>query len=353
MVAGLQNPKILIIDDEPLNIDILSNVLQNDYTVLAATNGNDGLQAAHNAKPDLIILDICMSSMDGYEVCRQLRNNPITKEIPIMFCTSQEGDYDEAVGLKMGAVDYIHKPFKPELLAIRIKNHLELHLYKKSLETMVQERTNHLELLNDEIDQTFKETLFTLAEAAEIRSKETGQHIRRVAHYSYVLSKCYGLPEHECQTIKLASTMHDIGKLFIPDDILHKSGKLSEEEFGVMRKHSLYGEKILQNSKRELFRVSSIIASTHHEKYDGSGYPQGLVGKDIPIEGRIVAITDVFDALSHERSYKPAWTMEKIISYFEAQQGIHFDPELIGLFFANLEEFLSIKEQFKNQVGDA
>ncbi len=347
-MLGLQNPKILIVDDEPLNIDILSNVLQNDYIVLAATNGSNGLQAAYNAKPDIIILDVCMPNMDGYEVCRQLKENPATREIPIIFCTTQESDDDEAIGLQMGAVDYIHKPFKPNLLAIRIKNHLELHLYKKSLESMVQERTNHLQLLNDEVDQTFKETLFTLAEAAEIRSRETGQHIRRVAHYSYLLAKHYGLPESECETIKLASTMHDIGKLFIPDDILHKNGKLTEEEFDVMKKHSQYGEKILQNSKRELFRVSSIIAATHHEKYDGSGYPQGLKAKDIPIEGRIVAVTDVFDALAHERSYKPAWPMDKIISYFENQQGIHFDPELVWLFFNNIEEFLGIKEKFRD-----
>ena len=240
-MLGLQNKKILIVDDEPLNIDILSNVLQNDYIVLAATNGSNGLQAAYNAKPDIIILDVCMPNMDGYEVCRQLKENPATREIPIIFCTTQESDDDEAIGLQMGAVDYIHKPFKPNLLAIRIKNHLELHLYKKSLESMVQERTNHLQLLNDEVDQTFKETLFTLAKAAEIRSRETGQHIRRVAHYSYLLAKHYGLPESECETIKLASTMHDIGKLFIPDDILHKNGKLTEEEFDVMKKHSQYG----------------------------------------------------------------------------------------------------------------
>lgn len=228
-----QNPKILIIDDEPLNIDLLSGVLKSDYTIFATTNGNDGLALAHSAQPDLIILDIRMPDVDGYEVCHQLKSSPDTKEIPIVFCTTKDSDSDEAIGLQMGVVDYIHKPFNPSLVAMRVKNHIELHLYRKELESLVQERTRHLQILNNEIEQTLKETLFTLAEASEIRSKETGQHIKRVAHFTYLLAKHYGMNEKDCLTIKFASTMHDIGKLLIPDAILHKNGKLTEEECGM------------------------------------------------------------------------------------------------------------------------
>jgi putative two-component system response regulator len=233
VVVPAQNPKILIIDDEPLNIDLLSGVLKSDYTIFATTNGNDGLALAHSAQPDLIILDIRMPDVDGYEVCHQLKSSPDTKEIPIVFCTTKDSDSDEAIGLQMGVVDYIHKPFNPSLVAMRVKNHIELHLYRKELESLVQERTRHLQILNNEIEQTLKETLFTLAEASEIRSKETGQHIKRVAHFTYLLAKHYGMNEKDCLTIKFASTMHDIGKLLIPDAILHKNGKLTEEECGM------------------------------------------------------------------------------------------------------------------------
>lgn len=202
--------------------------------------------------------------------------------------------------------------------------------------------------LNKEIVDTQKEVVFTMGAIGEMRSKETGMHVQRVAEYSYLLAKLSGLDEEKSELIKQASPMHDIGKVAIPDSILNKPGKLTNEEYTIMKTHASLGYEMLKYSNREILKTSAIIANTHHEKYDGSGYPNALVGEEIPIEGRITAIADIFDALGHDRVYKKAWDMENILKLFKEERGKHFDPNLIDLFFDNLDKFKEIKEEFGN-----
>lgn len=222
----------------------------------------------------------------------------------------------------------------------------ELELYKNNLEMLVQEKTSKIVELNQEIESTLYDTLFTLGEIAESKSKETGYHVKRVSKYVQLLCKFYGLPEKESNLVAIASTLHDIGKIAISDQILHKPSKLIDEEFKEMQNHSLYGFDMLKNSKREIFKTASIISLTHHEKYDGGGYPKGLKKDDIHIYGRIVALADVFDALGSDRCYKKAWDDEKIFDFLKNQSGKHFDPKLIEIFFENIDKFIEIRDRF-------
>jgi response regulator RpfG family c-di-GMP phosphodiesterase len=204
--------------------------------------------------------------------------------------------------------------------------------------------------LNQEIEDTQKEVVFTMGAIGETRSKETGLHVKRVAEYSYLLAKLYGLSDQQAELIKQASPMHDIGKVGIPDAILNKKGKLDKEEFEIMKTHAQIGYDMLKHSNRSILKTAATISYTHHEKYGGGGYPRGLEGEDIPIEGRVTAVADVFDALGHDRVYKKAWPIEDILDFFEQQKGVHFDPKLIALFNENLDEFLQIKKELEDSI---
>ncbi len=338
---------VMIVDDQPTNIQTLMQILQNQYAILAATEGIKALAlAASTFSPDLILLDVDMPDMDGFSLCKKLKENPQTKNIPVIFVTAKSETIDEAKGLKLGAVDYIVKPVNPELVLARVYNHIELASYRKSLEERVEEKTLALQELNSEIEHTLHDTLFTLGEIAEHRSKETGHHVKRVSEYSYHLARFYGLNDDECETIRLASSLHDIGKIAIPDSILNKPGKLDEKEYAYMQQHAEYGYIMLKNSERKIFKAAAIVAHTHHEKWDGSGYPQKLSGKDIHIFGRITALADVFDAIGSDRCYKKAWPIDEILAFLKKESGYHFDPVLITHFFENLDLFLSIREQY-------
>jgi response regulator RpfG family c-di-GMP phosphodiesterase len=227
-------------------------------------------------------------------------------------------------------------------------------LYKSfnSLLDSVKTSLNTEKKLNEEIEKTQKEIIFTMATVAEGRSKETGNHVKRVAEYSTLLAKYYGLSKETCELIRMASPMHDIGKIAIPDNILKKPGLLTDEERIIMNKHAEYGFNMLKHSDRPLIKMASIIALEHHEKYNGTGYPKGLEGEQINIEARITAIADVFDALGSDRVYKKAWEDEKIFNLFKNERGKHFDPKLIDLFFENIDEFLSIRESLKDDVNE-
>lgn len=337
---------ILVIDDHPGNIKILIEILGDQYQVLAATSGQKALELAAKARPQLILLDVQMPEMDGFEVCRRLKEDGRTVSIPVIFVTALNETSNEAKGLGLGAVDYLRKPVIPELVLARVKNHLELDAYKKRLETMVDEQTKHLMELNDEIENTLLETLQTLGEIAEIRSKETGHHVKRVTEYAYLLARLKGLDDHDCELVRLASAMHDIGKMAIPDSILKKQGRLEKEEYEEMQRHTEYGHKILLGSEREVFQESAIVAFTHHEKWNGKGYPNGLKGESIPLFGRIVALADVFDALGSDRCYKSEWHVDDVLTLLKEERGEHFDPELIDLFFANLDQFMEIRDSY-------
>lgn len=334
---------ILIVDDIPDNIEVLRWVLLNDYQVMAATNGVKALQRAQKSpKPDLILLDINMPGLDGYEVCRKLKSDPRTSKIPVIFLTTKGEADDEKLGLDLGAVDYIHKPIKPPIVTARVRTHLELYDQKRQLDITVEERTSELQETRLEITQR-------LGRAAEFKDNETGLHVIRMSHYARLIAEALGVGSEWSDMIYHASPMHDVGKIGIPDKILLKPGKLDDDEWVVMKSHTTMGGQILSGGTSELMKMSETIAMTHHEKWDGSGYPKGLKGEDIPLEGRIVAVADVFDALTSDRPYKKAWAVEKSVALIEEESGKHFDPQVASAFKSILPDILRIKEQFADQ----
>lgn len=335
---------ILVVDDTPENIDVLSGVLKTDFKVKAALNGEKALTIANaEDKPSMILLDIMMPGMDGYEVCRQLKANPLTAKIPVIFITAKNQDEDERQGLELGAVDYITKPINPAIVRARVNTHLALYDQNLALEMKVRERTKKLH-------ETRLEIIRRLGRAAEFKDNETGLHVIRMSHYARLIAEASGYGDEAwVDLIFNAAPMHDIGKIGIPDHILKKPGKLDPDEWKVMQMHPKYGADIIGEHDSKLMRMSREIALSHHEKWDGSGYPNGLKGEDIPLSGRIIAIADVFDALTTERPYKKAWSVEDAVSTIEKDAGSHFDPKLVKVFLEILPQALEIKEQYAEE----
>ncbi|WP_017445622.1 response regulator [Gayadomonas joobiniege] len=320
--------KILIVDDEPANLRVLKNILQGPYQLSFAKNGADALKLIKKDLPDLILLDIMMPNMSGIEVCKRLKADETTRMIPVIFVSALGEEEDEATGFAVGAVDYISKPVSPTLVRARVKNHLSL--------------VNAAEL-----KRTRMQVIQVLGRAAEYKDNETGMHVIRMSHYSKILAIAYGFTEQAAEQLMHAAPMHDIGKIGIPDSIMQKPGRLTDEEFKIMQQHPEIGAEILGDCDSDLLRLARTIALTHHEKWDGSGYPNRLAGEAIPIEGRIVALADVFDALTSKRPYKDAWSVEKTMALIHEQKGLHFDPELVDLLTENLDKILAIKAQWQ------
>lgn len=335
---------VLIVDDKPANIDILSAALIGNYQIKVATSGKESLHIASKLSStlDIILLDVMMPDMDGYEVCKALKVDPLTARIPIIFITSRSSHADERSGLMLGAIDYISKPICPSLVLQRVKTHLSLLDQNKALETIVVQRTAELE-------KSHIELIHCLGKAAEYKDNETGQHVARMSHYSYMLAQSAGLNQHDSKLIFHAAPMHDIGKIGIPDHILLKEGPLNEEEWKIMRTHPEYGAHILGDGNSEILKMAKVIALGHHEKWNGSGYPRGLQGEEIPLAARIVAIADVFDALTSERPYKKAWTNEQAFERIQKDAGSHFDPALAAIFLEQKESILGCKAMYSDE----
>lgn len=326
MINRRERETILVVDDVPENIASLVSILGDDYRVTFATNGLDALVAAQaHPQPDLILLDVLMPEMDGYEVCRHLKSDVRTLNIPVIFLTAQDDVNNEAEGLRVGSVDYLHKPCPPAIVLQRVKIHLALHNQNLMLETKVQERTRELE-------ETQLEIIRRLGRAGEYRDNETGTHVVRMSMYCYRLALAAKVPKPQAELLHLAAPMHDIGKIGIPDKILLKPGKLTEDERTLMQRHTLIGAEIIGTHPSALLNLARNIALTHHERWDGKGYPNGLVAEAIPFEGRIAAICDVFDALTSERPYKSAWSFDEATQYITSESGKAFDPNLATLF---------------------
>ena len=336
---------ILLVDDIVDNIDILNSILLPHYHTRIALNGEKALKIVGSANPpDLILLDIMMPGLNGYEVCQRLKDNPDTRDIPIIFITAMSEVEDEQHGLELGAVDYITKPVNPAIVLARVRTHLALYDQNRELARQVRERTADL-------FKTRQQIIRRLGRAAEFRDNETGNHIIRMSHFCRLIGIAACLGEKTVEILYNASPMHDVGKIGIPDHILLKPGKLTEEEWQVMRRHPRIGADIIGQHSDELLQSAWAIALCHHEKWDGTGYPTGLKGEDIPLMARIAALADVFDALTTERPYKKAWTIEAAVSHIEAQAGSHFDPGLIEPFRQALPEMLRIREQFADTFG--
>ena len=331
---------VLVVDDSPENIDLLSEILREDYRVRVATSGEKALKIVYSDEPpDLILLDIMMPGISGLEICRRLKANPDRRRIPIIFVTAMSSTEDERRGLEIGAVDYITKPISPPIVMARVRTHLALYDQSRELAHMVAQRTT--ELLT-----TRQQIIRRLGRAAEYKDNETGNHVLRMSHYARLIALAHGLGEESAGIIFNTAPMHDIGKIGIPDAILLKPGKLDAAEWEVMYQHPIMGAEIIGKHDNELLETARIIALTHHEKWDGTGYPNGLKGKDIPLEGRIVALADVFDALTSKRPYKEAWSIAETMAYLHEQSGSHFDPELVQLFTENLDKVIEIKNKW-------
>ncbi len=336
---------ILVVDDTPENIDLLSEVLCDDYRIRVATSGERALKIVYSDDPpDLILLDIMMPGLSGLEICRRLKANPDRRRIPIIFVTAMSSVEDERIGLETGAVDYITKPISPPIVKARVRTHLALYDQSRELERMVRQRTY-------ELMTTRQQIIRRLGRAAEFKDNETGNHVLRMSHYARLIAEHCGLGSEATSILFNTAPMHDIGKIGIPDSILLKPGKLTTEEWKIMFQHPIMGAEIIGKHENDLLETARIIALTHHEKWDGSGYPQGLKGDSIPLEGRIVAIADVFDALVSERPYKKPVPLDDALAYMDSQAGIDFDPMLMQAFKAALPEILRIREIYADENG--
>ena len=324
--------KILIIDDQRLHISLLEDILRRSgyVNVKSTTNPQDALELYQDYQPDLILLDLEMPKIDGFTIMTQLKELTGEERLPVLALSP--GRNQELKALESGATDFLTKPYEGIEVLVRIHNIIEARLLNKAvrdqnkvLEEKVRERTN-------ELSQTRLDIIQRLAHAAEYRDEDTGIHIVRMSKLCAKLGAALGLEAHECDLILNASPLHDIGKLGVPDSILLKPAKLTGEEWEMMKKHTLIGARLLSGSDSEFMKMAETIALTHHEKWDGSGYPQGLKGEEIPLVGRIVAICDVFDALLSRRPYKKAWTLDEALDEIKRTGGTHFDPKVVDAF---------------------
>jgi putative two-component system response regulator len=339
---------ILVVDDAPANIEVLRGILRDDYRVRVATGGERGLAIAHaTPAPDLILLDIMMPGMDGYEVCTRLKSDYRTRHIPVIFITAMGEVRDEARGFEVGAVDFITKPVSPPIVLARVRAQLALHDQTRELTVLVNQRTEQLHTTRLQIIQT-------LGRAAEYKDEDTGLHVVRMSHYAKIISLALGVDEAGAELIFNAAPMHDIGKIGIPDSILQKPAKLEDAEWTAMKRHPEIGAEIVGRVAEDsaLLELARCIALTHHEKWDGSGYPRGLKGDQIPIEGRIVALADVFDALTSTRPYKRAWTVDEALSLIRSESGRQFDPDVVAAMDSVLPGLLEIRARYREDPDE-
>ncbi len=322
-------PTLLAVDDEPTNLKVLNEVLGKDYRLIFAKSGEQALTLASQKRPDLILLDVMMPNMSGFDVCKALKQDQETAAIPVIFVTAMQEEIDEANGFSLGAVDYITKPISPAIVRARVKNHLSL-------------------VQADLLKSAQLELIQRLSHAAEYKDNETGEHIIRMSRYCHIIALAVGMGEQQAESLLLAAPMHDIGKIGIPDNILLKPGKLDNDEYQHMKAHATIGADILAGSNSALIQLAHRLALEHHERFDGNGYPNGLKGEEISIEGRICSIADVFDALTSRRPYKEPWPVEQAIELMREEKGKHFDPELVDVFISQLDEILAVKEKYSN-----
>ncbi|GGW62202.1 response regulator [Alishewanella tabrizica] len=319
--------KILVVDDEPVNLRVLKQILQDHYQLMFATSAAQALALLKQHTPDLILLDVMMPDMTGFELCTLLKADVSKQHIPIIFVTALKDEIDETQGFQVGAVDYITKPLSPTIVRARVKTHLSL-------------------VHANELKRTRMQVIERLGRAAEYKDNETGLHVKRMSHYAQIIALEAGFSSQWAEELLHAAPMHDIGKIGTPDHILLKPGKLTDDEMLIMRQHVIIGAEILGNCDSSLMQMASSVARYHHEKWDGSGYPYGLKDTAIPIEARIVALTDVFDALTSNRPYKEAWSVERALQFIQEQAGKHFDPQLVPLLLKALPAILEIKARF-------
>lgn len=358
-------PVILVVDDTPDNLTLLSGLLKEHYKVKVATSGTKALQIAKASPPDLLLLDVMMPVMDGYETCRHFKEEEALTDIPVIFLTAKSDTEDENKGFACGAVDYIIKPISSAILLSRVKTHLELKQTKDFLK-------NQNEFLELEISRRIKEisriqeaTIMSMAALAEIRDTDTGNHIQRTKLYIQELAKWLSktskyskqLNQENIDLIVTSAPLHDIGKVGIPDHILLKPGRLTPEEFDIMKTHTVLGREAIDRAERVMDETETFlhyakeIVYSHHEKWNGTGYPDGLAGEAIPLSARLMAVADVYDALTSKRVYKDAFSHDQAVEHIAREAGVHFDPDIIEVFLKCERRFLEISELYKEPRG--
>ena len=358
-----QRARILIIDDERFYIDVLVGLLRKKYQTFVAKSGREGLELAMNQPlPDLILLDVLMPDLDGYEVCRRLKEDERTRHIPIMFLTVKSEVDDEIRGLELGAVDYIIKPISPPIVLARVATHLALARARCSLQEQNELLEQRVAERTSELARTQDAAIYLMASLAETRDNETGQHIHRTQHYVKTLAETLRtapgyreyLDEAYIDLLFKSAPLHDIGKVGVPDHILLKPGPLQGEEWEEMMRHAVYGKVAIERVEEDLgncdfLETAKEIAYSHHERWDGKGYPEGLKEDDIPVSGRLMAVADVYDALISRRVYKPAFTHEKAVEILREERGAHFDPQVLDAFLAREDDFRNIASRFRDE----
>lgn len=357
----------MIVDDEPINIKLIQKYLRDDgyQDFVSTSDSRQAVDLVRKEKPDIIILDVVMPHVTGLNILGVIRNDPALSHLPILIVTASVDEQTKTDALELGATDFLHKPVKPTELLPRVRNslvlkahHDQLAAYSKRLEAEVAQRTADLVQYREEV-------IHVLACAAEYRDQETGNHVLRVGRYCGIIARELGCSEADAELIEQAAILHDAGKLAISDAILRKPGKLTEDEFAMMKQHCLYGERILKAQPSEqnqpfhqrnpkisirspILRMAAVIARTHHERWDGTGYPDNLSGDKIPVAGRITAVADVFDALSSKRCYKEAMPIEKCLRILVEERGKHFDPRVVDAFLARIEDVLAVAKELSD-----
>ncbi|MFP4477564.1 MAG: HD domain-containing phosphohydrolase [Desulfatibacillaceae bacterium] len=349
--------RVLAVDDEDRNLRLMeAMLLPLGYDVGLATNGEEALCEVRDNPPDVILLDIMMPGVDGFEVARRLKAEDHTRIIPIIMVTALEAVDDRVKAYEAGADDFLTKPVDKMELKARVASALKVkayndHMvdYQRTLEAEIARRTRQLEGAFVRIREASLDTIMRLSRAAEYKDDHTGEHIQRMSRYAVSIARAMGLGQKVCDSILYATPMHDVGKIGIPDRILLKPMRLDPEEWRIMKRHTLIGAQILSGSEVGFIKLAEVVAMTHHERWDGNGYPNGLAGTKIPLAGRIAAVADVFDALISRRPYKDAMSVDESFAIIEEGRGIRFDPDVVDAFFSVEEEILGIKNQYPDE----
>ena len=344
--------QVVIVDDNPVNLKLMESLVKRagDYTPLVFQDSAQGLAWCLENVPDLLIVDYMMPPPDGLEFIRRFREHPLNSDIPVLMITADHEKQTRYTALETGANDFLTKPIDNAEFRARMRNMLDLRRSQKALSDRAAWLAEKVAEATSEILDREHEMIMRLSRAAEFRDPETGAHIQRMANYSRLIANQLGLPLEDQELIFRAAPMHDVGKIAIPDHILLKPGRLDDDELVIMRTHSEKGFEILKGSKSGLLDTAAIIALTHHEKWDGTGYPKRIKGQDIPLFGRIVTVADVFDALTTERPYKRAWEIEQAVQFLQDNAGSHFDPTCIQAFLDRLDDALVIRLQYQDEA---